>query len=109
MSLMGEEKVIEDFEAARRGGLTSISVDPISYPKGAGVLLGDAAHSMGAGRCNPNWGGYGLTCVFITFFQFHSTARASTAVWRMSGCSMRSSRNTRSRVPLARRRTSSVL
>ncbi|KAL7412761.1 hypothetical protein BDY24DRAFT_415724 [Mrakia frigida] len=46
LSLMGEERVLDDFMAARRGALVIISVDPISYPSGGGVLLGDAGHSM---------------------------------------------------------------
>jgi len=47
LALMGEERVLDDFMAARRGALVIISVDPISYPSGGGVLLGDAGHSMG--------------------------------------------------------------
>jgi kynurenine 3-monooxygenase len=47
LSLMGEDQVLDDFESARRGGLTIVSVEPVSYGSGGGVLLGDAGHSMG--------------------------------------------------------------
>jgi kynurenine 3-monooxygenase len=44
---MGEDQVVDDFMKGRRGGLTQVSVDPVAYPQGRGVLVGDAAHAMG--------------------------------------------------------------
>lgn len=50
IELMGEDQVVDDFMKGRRGGLTQVSVDPVAYPQGRGVLVGDAAHAMGASR-----------------------------------------------------------
>jgi 2-polyprenyl-6-methoxyphenol hydroxylase-like FAD-dependent oxidoreductase len=47
IELMGEDQVVDDFMKGRRGGLTQVSVDPVAYPQGRGVLVGDAAHAMG--------------------------------------------------------------
>ncbi|CED84595.1 fad nad-binding domain-containing protein [Phaffia rhodozyma] len=46
LSMMGEDQVLDDFENARRGGLTTIRVDPVGYQDGSAVLVGDAGHSM---------------------------------------------------------------
>jgi len=109
LALMGEERVLDDFMAARRGALVIISVDPISYPLGGGVLLGDAGHSMGElSSLRFFLSSFDASHRAHAFFflppcsQFLSTAKVSTAVSRMFGFSLPSSRLTRSLERLVR-------